>query len=539
MAKAEPAHDPAMHGYQRTVKRETPVVAFVQIILAIAVAGGVLFWYSQHVGKKKAVADLREKAAEAARGDDAPALLKAKSLYSQIPEHGVSIADDDRALVMMAELNAQLYQGYGMQDARADAQKWVNEAKAQDVKKAERFAAEAYLLIGDGQAQQAEQMLRELTDKRGVRHGKILHALSVAEYELGKYKQAQAAAEQGMKLMTGLARLPIAHGDAMLAQGNYGSARNAYKRALQINGNHLRARTAILYAQAVAGDGNPRLLHKEAAKLREEATTQTGGTPPPRSLAFIEFAEGEIFIREGEDKEALEQANKALETYPKLHAAHVLKGRALARLGKPAEAVVAFQEALKAAPTSVPYAQLASETLWRIKKSKQAVPLAKSVTDAAPKDGKAWVTLAIAQARAGDGKGATQSAEQAIKILGNAHELALFAKARALQASGSLDKARETYNEALGARQDPKWPEVYFEMGWVRFAEKNYEDATALFQEAVKLWEKGNGSLDQIADAMEAMADSIARTGKGRTAKKNRALADELREKAEKVRRGE
>lgn len=537
MAKgsSQPENTQGISGYSRGAKRESPIAAILQILVAVAAAGGLLFWYYGNVEKKKAVADLRTKANEAARGDDAPALLAAMKFFEEIPQHGVTIEGDEKALAQMAELTAQLYQAYGLQEMRAEAQKWVNLAKQADVRKAERYAAEAYLLIGDGDALGAEAMLRDLTDKKGVRDGKILHALSVANLELGKYKEAQAAAEAGMKLNVSLVRLPIAHGDALLAQANYGSARTAYKRAIQMNGNHLTARAAILLSQAVSGDGAPALLHKEAEKLRSEAQTQTGDTPPPRTVAFIDYAEGEVFLREGKDKEALAQADKALATYPKLHQAHVLKGKALARMGKVKDAKLAFEEALKAAPTSVPYATTAAETLWRAKKPKDGVPFLAGVTERSPTDGKAWVQLSLAQARAGMAKEATASAQKAVEVLGNGHEMALFAEARALQASGKLDEARTKYNDALGARGDQKWPEVFYEMGWVRHEEKNYEDAAMLFQEAIKLWEKGAGTLDQVADAMDALASCYGNM-KG---KANARLADEIREKAQKVRRGE
>lgn len=537
MAKGspQPQTEQTASVYSRAGKRETPVAALLQILVALMAAGGLLFWYYGNVQTKKAVADLRTKANDAARGDDAPALLAAKAAFEEIPKHGTSIEDDDKALVQMAELTAQLYQAYGLQDMRAEAQKWVNLAKQRDVKKAERYAAEAYLMIGDGDAAGAEAMLRDLTDKKGVRDGKILHALSVANLELGKYKEAQAAAEAGMKLQVGLTRLPIAHGDSLLAQANYGSARTAYKRAIQMNGNHLTARAAILLSQAVSGDGGPALLHKEAEKLRGEALTQTGSTPPPRTVAFIEYAEGEVYLREGDDKNALAQADKALSTYPKLHMAQVLKGRALARLGKLQEAKAAFEEAMKAAPTSVPYATLAAETLWRAGKPKDGVPFLAGVTERTPTNGDAFVQLSLSQARAGMAKEATASAQKALEVLGNAHEMALFAEARALQASGKLDEARTKYNEALGARGDQKWPEVFYEMGWVRFEEKTYEDAAMLFQEAIKLWEKGAGTLDQIADAMDALGQSYDKMG----GKKNQRVAAEIRDKAQKVRRGE
>lgn len=525
---------PELEGvYQRNVKRESPVSAIIQIVIAIALAAGGLYWYWGHTEKQKAVAELEKKAKEAQRADDAPALLEAKKLYEQIPEYGVKLEDDEGILVAMAELTAQLYQAYGMAEMRSEAQRYVAAAKERDVHKAERYAAEAYLLLGDGDPVGAENVIKALTDK-GIRHPKLLHALSVAKLAQGRAREAQKAAEEGQKLSTGLVRLPIAHGDALAAQGNFSSARSSYARALQLNGNHMRARTAILLAQAVSGDGSPKLLHKGAENLLNEVKTTHGDNPPPRVKAFILYADGEVFLREGDAKKALERAEEALATDSKLHEAFSLKGRAKARLGKLDEAKAAFEEALKAVPTSLPYALAAAETFLRAGKGDDAVKFLEGVTKAAPDNGFGFVHLAIVQAKAGKAKDALKTAEQAIAKLGNAHEMALFAKARALQADGDLEKARETYNEALASRVDRSWPEVFYEMGHVRMAEKSYDEAAALFGEAIKLWDKSGGSALDIADAYEGIAKAYEAMG-GRA---NQRKAAEFMQKARDKRSG-
>lgn len=525
---------PELEGvYQRNVKRESPVSAIVQIVLAIGIAVGGLYWYWGHVEKQKEVAKLHKEAKEAQKADDAPALLEAKKKYEEIPQYGVKLEDDDDILVAMAELTAQLYQAYGMAEMRSEAQRYVSLAKERDVRKAERYAAEAYLLLGDGDPVGAENVIKQLTDK-GIRHAKILHAMSVAKLAQGRAREAQTAAEEGQKLSTTLVRLPIAHGDALAAQGNFSSARSSYSKALQLNGNHMRARTAILLAQAVSGDGSPNLLHKGAQNLLTEVQNVHGENPPPRVKAFILYADGEVFLREGDAKKALARADEALSADPKLHEAFSLKGRSLARLNKLPEAKAAFEEALKAVPTSLPYALAAAETFGRAGKGDDAVKFVEGVTKAAPDNGFGFVHLAIYQARAGKGKDALKTAEQAVAKLGNAHEMALFAKARALQADGDLEKARETYNEALSSRGDRNWPEVFFEMGHVRMGEKAYDEAVALFGEAIKLWDKSGGSAFDIADAYEGMAKAVRAQG----GRKNDRLADEYMQKARDKRSG-
>lgn len=498
--------------YQRNVKRESPAMAILQIAIALAVAGGALFWYWGDVEKQRKVAELQKAAREAARADDAPGLLQAKQNYEEIATYGVAIESDDDLLVAMAELTAQLYQAYGMSEMRSEAQRYVAAAKERDVRKAERYAAEAYLLLGDGDTVGAESVIKPLTDK-GIRHAKILHALSLAKLAQGAAREAQKAAEEAQKLSTTLVRLPIAHGDALAAQGNFGSAGASYKKALVLNGNHVRARTAILLAQAVSGEGAPALLHKGADNLLQEVKAAHGENPPPRVKAFILYADGEVFLRENDAGQALSRAEEALGTDPKLHEAHSLKARALARLGKTDEAKAAFGEALQAVPTSLPYARAAASTLLRAGRPDDAVAFVEGVTRAAPESGAALVELALYQARAGKAPESMATAELAITKLGNAHELALFAKAKATQAAGDLEKATDLYNEALAARGDKNWPEVFFEMGNVRLTEKAYDDAITLYGEAIKLWDKSGGDVFDIAGAYELSARAAEALG--------------------------
>ncbi len=502
-------------GYKRETKKEGAVSALIQVALAIVIVGAAVFAYQRYTGEKKRVLDLAKSASDAQKGDDSLALLKAKGLFEQIGGEDI-LMKDDQIVVAMAELQAQLYQGYGMAEMRDPASKYLELAKSRDLKKAQRYAAEAYMMIGDGKAKDAETFLLDLIETKGARDPKLLHALSVARTANGKAKDAVQAAEQGMKLSTQLVRLPVAQGDALLELGNYASAQAAYNHALTLNGNHLRARTGIALSQAIARQAKPALVQKTMDTLLEEANRDHADKPPPRVKAFIEYAKGETFLVDSDAKNALAMAEAALVSDPKLASAMALKARALAKLGKLAEAKTAFDAALTLSPTSVPIAVAASDALRHANKAGEGVAYLEKVKEANPENGLAWVHLSMAQARAGK-KESLASADKAIALLGNAHDLAVFAKARALQAQGdekSLDAAREMYNEALQAHGNPEWPEVYFEMGNLRMAEKNYEDAVTLFDGAVKQWEKNGGAAEDIADAYEATGKAYQGMGK-------------------------
>jgi tetratricopeptide (TPR) repeat protein len=523
----DPSAAPAGGPSRNPHKRESAGSALMQIAIAIVLVAAAVFVYWKVQGEKARVADLAVKAREATQGDDAVALLKAEKLYMDIGDEA-KVLKDDAILAQLAELEAQLYQAYGVEGAKAKAEKYVAMAKDRDVRKAERYAAEAYLLLGQGKAVEAEQGIMAVLD-RGGRHGKLLHALAVAKLAQGKAKEAVVAALEGEKIANQLVRLPITEGDALLEQANFGAAKAAYKKALALNGNHLRARAATNLALAVSREGKPSLIEKELDRLLEEANTNHGGNPPPRVKGFIQYAKGEVFLVDNDAEHALEQANAALVTDPSEYVAVALKARALAKLGKLDEAKKAFNDALALAPSSIPIARQAAETLGRAGQAAEGVEYLEKVKATNPDNGLLYVYLTLAQAKAGKGKDALKTADIAIDKLGNASDVALFAKAKALQADGQIDKAREAYGEALGAHGSQDWAEVFYELGNIRAHEKLWDDAAKAYEQAIKSWDKTGGSIDDVADAYEAEANAYKAAKKPKPAKEAADKAAELR----------
>jgi tetratricopeptide (TPR) repeat protein len=369
----------------------------------------------------------------------------------------------------------------------------------------------------------------DLIDNRGARHAKLLHALSVAKLAQGKAKEAVAAAQEGQKLSTQLVRLPIAEGDAYLAQGNYAAAVNAYNKATKLNPAHLRARTAINMVAAASRIGKPELLQGELDRLLQKANEE--GKPPPRVQGFIEYAKGEIFLVDNNATSALAMAESSLTTDPGQAATLALKGRALAKLGKLDDAKKAFDDALTAAPASLPIARSAALTLRRAGAEKDGLAYLQKMVAANAENGVAHAELAMFQANAGFAKEALKEADEAIAKLGNAHDLAVFAKARAQHADKDLAKALDTYKEALGFHGNQEWPELYFALGQLRFDEKNWDEAAGAFDSAIKFWDKQGGSIDDIADAWELKGKALGGAKKSKESK-------EALEKAESLRKG-
>ncbi|HEY1099494.1 MAG TPA: tetratricopeptide repeat protein, partial [Myxococcota bacterium] len=355
-------------------------------------------------------------------------------------------------------------------------------------------------------------------------------ALAVAKLAQGKAKEAVSAAQEGQKLSTQLVRLPVTEGDAFMAQGNFSGALNAYNKAKKINQDHMRARTAITILAGISRQGKPALLLGELDRQLEEITNaKYGKTPPPRVKGFIEYGKGEIFLVDNKAAEALAAAEASLTTDANQAESLALKGRALAKLGRIDEAKKAFDEALAVAPSSLPIAKAAALTLRRAGVAKDGVAYLKKVVAANPENGIGHAELAIVLASVGESKEAIKESEEAIKIMGNAHDIAVFSKARALQADGQGDKALEVFKEALGYHASPEWAELYFALGEVRLADKNYDDAIGAFQEAIKFWDKQGGSIDDIADAWANISKAYDGAKKKKEAKEAADKAEALR----------
>jgi len=516
-------------GYNRNAKKESGLAAIVQVVLfAAVVAAGVFGWW-KFSGEKKRIADLAVAAKQKTEADDHVALAAAAQLFDQIDATGAKQMSDDGIVAALAEIEAQLYQAYGVAESKAKAERYIGVARDRDIKKAERYAAEAYLMLGDGRAAEAEAFLIDIVQNKGARHAKLLHALAISKLQQGKAKDAVATAIEGQKLSTQLVRLPIAEGDAYLALGNYTAAANAYNKAKKLNPDHLRARTAITIVAAVSRLGKPDLLQGELDRLRAEA----GPTAPPRVRGFIEYGKGEVFLVDNKAKEGLAMAEASLTTDPGQAMTLGLKGRALAKLGKIDEARKAYDEALTVAPSSLPIAKAAALTLKRAGKEKDGVAYLQKVVAANPENGMAHAELAIVEAAVGLAAEATKEAEEAVAKLGNASDVAVFAKARALHANKKLPEALEVYKEALGYHGNPDWPELYFALGDLRFDEKNWDEAVGAYESAIKFWDKQGGSIDDIADAWEQIGKSYQ--GMGGTKAKG---AKEFLDKADNLRKG-
>lgn len=512
-------------GYQTAKSTESAGSAFIQVLIGAVVMGGFLFWYYGYSKNKEEIHNLIVEAREKLVGDDAQALIGAKQGFERAAERmGDDV--DDNVVGALAEISAFLYQSYGMTEFEASAREYVDLAKDRGLRSEDRYAAEAYLLLGQGKPERAERVITELTEK-GIRRPKLLHALSVAKLQQGKAKEAQAAAEEGTKITTSLVRLPVAHGDALVAQGNYFSAMVFYDKALKMNEGHLRANISKLLVEAISRKKEAKSLHRAV----DIFVRDLGENPPKRLLALAEYTHGEVYLSDGKIDDALKKAEAAIKVDGQLYDAFSLKGRALGRLGKTDEAQKVFQQLLSLMPTSVPYAKAGFEVLHRANKTADGVVFLENVEKANKDNSLIYPALAIAQAKAGKAKEALAAADTAVERLGNAHPEAIFARARALQANKKYKDAEKAYAEAISFNKaGPIWPEVFYEMGWMRLEERSYGNAADMFKQAIEQWEKARAPIDTIVDAYEACAKALQLSRKPKNVREAKALLAKAKE---------
>src|SRR5947207_5935426 len=97
--------------------------AIIQVVIVAALVAGGVFVYARRQTDIKQTMEAAKAAKEKTEGDDAPALLAAKK---QLDEIGAEkIEKNDAILATYAEIEAQLFQAYGVQDAKPIAQKYV------------------------------------------------------------------------------------------------------------------------------------------------------------------------------------------------------------------------------------------------------------------------------------------------------------------------------------------------------------------------------------------------------------------------------
>jgi serine/threonine protein kinase len=268
------------------------------------------------------------------------------------------------------------------------------------------------------------------------------HGLGRALQNAGRLDEAVATFRASIKLDLGDPWPHLNLGHALRAQGKFEEARVAYETALKvypgITGNY------TYIGLALAGEGK---FGKAVAACRK-------ATDRYPDHAFMRSNLGLALLAHREFDEAAAACRKAIQLDPGHEAAYVTLGSALLGrgeymnpfhrwfIGRDRLAEASVHSRLAWVFATVPVAELRDPA--------RATELAKRSVDLGPSVGGNWLTLGVAQYRAGDDDAAIAALDKSMALQhgGNGYDWFFLAMAHAR--SGRQDNARGWYDRAVG-----------------------------------------------------------------------------------------
>lgn len=460
-------------------RRESLPSALIQVgAVAVLLAGVVAFVV--HRGAVRQQVDQRMKAARTLAQRDNPADLR-----QALTELGALFqldADARDAQALAADVNLRLWLEHRQPDAEARAREHLARAEALDSRSGERFGSRAMLMLAEGKAAEAEKFLEDLK-AQGAKSPKLALAEAQALLARGRLSDARQAFARASEGAWREPRYPTAHGEELLDEGMYAQAAEALKKATAANPEHLRAKLSLALAWLYQGTKRDEATKRVSEVLAHEAEL----TPALKARARV--VQAALALTEGNTDEALKDAGEALAASPEEHHALFIRARALA-LKKDPGARAAFQEAVAKRRTA-PLLYLdgaralqqagdgegalalldAYETVFR--DVRVPAPEGKTV-GALERDDRYWLARGQVLEALSRQDDAMAAYDRALAVKGVGMARAQYAKAALLLARKDYDAARPLLVEVAPESGLGALPEAYEAMGELLFAQGEY-----------------------------------------------------------------
>ncbi len=420
--------------------RETAPRAIAHIVAGLIIGTIAVSVYYYRAKQEFTSKELALEAGRLARNADIGSLNQAELKYLE----ALTYRDDNAwAISGLAEVHALLWADHGIEESQAKANEWLAKARADEIEKPERFAAEMLMAFGEKRFDDAEALAAKLIEKGGV-SDKLFYSLGRAQVAMGKIKLGRENLRRSTELRADAAHYQTALADAHFDDGEDNNALFFWNRAREQNKNYIKGAARSAFARARRGLNPVEIL---------EEVKQLEATPA----------------------ELLGKADRA--------AIAMAKSAVLSRLNKTAEAVAAADEAVR----------IEGETgmaLWT---------RAQALLD----DGKTPEGIAALEAARTQGRGGLRylfdlaatyllnnQVDQALAALqqeaGRLAELPFYhvALGNALRAKQKWTEALASYDEALKLHDE--YADATLGRGMVFYEQKKYEEATSEFERAVE-----------------------------------------------------
>jgi tetratricopeptide (TPR) repeat protein len=496
-------------------RRESLASALVQVAL-VAVLLGAAVAYVVHRGKVRQETDTRLKTAQAQAQRGNPADLE-KAL-KELEALFALDANVYGAHALAADLQAELWLEHHQPGAEAKAREHLARAEALESKDVERYGAKvvrARLMLAEGKAAEADQLLQALRE-RGASNPKLWLAQAQALLALGNLQAARQAFSRATEAAWKDPRYPAAYAEALLEEGLFAQAGEALGRALSANPEHLHAKLtaalALLYMREKPGD---------AERALEEVQTREAELTPALKVRAL-TARAELALVRGNSEEAMKAADAALALLPDDPSALFGRARVLAAK-KDAGARAAFEAAISKRRTASLLYLEGAKSLQQAGDGAGALALLDAyeavfrgvqvsagegrTVSALERDDRYWLARGGLLETAGRQDEAQAAYDRAIAVKGPSLARAQYAKGSLLLARKDYTGAREVLAAVTPETGAGPLPDAYAAMGEALFGQGEY--ATGLQHHYVAL--SRDRARKMPLEQLQARADEIGK----------------------------
>jgi tetratricopeptide (TPR) repeat protein len=464
-------------------RRESLASALVQVAL-VAVLLGAAVAYVVHRGRVRQETDTRLKAAQvlAQRGNPADLQKALQELDTLFALDGTVYG----AHALAADLHAMLWLEHRMPDAEAKAREHLSRAEALESKDVERYGARvirAWVLLAEGKASQADEILKVLRE-RGASNPKLWLVQARTKQALGNHQGARQAFSRAMEAAWKDPRFAVAYGEALLEEGLFAQAGEALGRATSANAEHLQAQVTTALAHLYMRGKQDEVM---ARTIQEVLAQEAALTPGLKARALA--ARAELALVGGTPGEALKDAEAALALHPEEPHALFVRARALAARKDPG-ARAAFETAVEKRRTAPLFYLEGAKALQQTGDGAGAlalldayeavfrdvqVPASEGKTvSALERDDRYWLTRGDVLEVTGRQDEALAAYDRAIAVKGAAVARARYAKGALLLARKDYAGAREVLAAVTPDSGAGPVPEAYAAMGEALFGQGDY-----------------------------------------------------------------
>ncbi|MCP3097692.1 cellulose synthase [Myxococcus sp. K15C18031901] len=316
-------------------QRESWRSALAQVAVVAVLLGGAVTYFVHRGGvRQQAEEHLRAARAAALRGNpgDLERAVKELDALFQVDE------DSRDAQALAADIQTVLWLEHRQPGADARAREHLSRAEQLESRSGERYGARALHLIAEGKAADAETYLADL-QAQGATSPRLTLALAFTLQARGDLPGARQAFARAAEVAWRDPRFTTAYGEALLDEGQYAQAVEAFQRATSVNPDHLLAVLGEGLAQAYQGK-KPEVSRRALELARQR---QAELTPVLRARASALRAE--LALVGGALDEAVQASDEAVKSVPDDVYALFSRARVLAARKAP-EARAAFQAAV-------------------------------------------------------------------------------------------------------------------------------------------------------------------------------------------------